>query len=297
MASVREARPQGLSLALGGGAVRGVAHLGVLDVLVEEGLPIVAVSGTSVGALVAAVFATRQPWPGSKALAEQINSCSLNPITQLQLPPKGGSPAARLRRWLAVARAAFQGGFGEAVFSGRGLEDFIRDLLGDLDFQDSHLPLMMAATDIDSGDCVILRDGPLYKAVRASSAIPGIFPPVPWRGRRLVDGASARLIPVEVLRPYASLVIGVDVSDASISLHPRKAYTIAWQASHISIRHLRNYALHQADAVICANSLKPVLGFDFTRMTELIDIGRRAAHQALPTIRTLLRESATGHPG
>ena len=280
---------EGIGLALGGGAVRGVAHLGVIDVLTEAKIPITAISGTSVGALVAAVYATQPIWPGAEAIAQQIDDCSLNPVKRLHSShSERHQTHNRLLQLLSLQKALLRAAFSKGAFSGRGLDTFIANILGDLQFSDTHLPLFIAATDIDTGDYVNLTQGPLVKAVRASSAIPGIFPPVTLAGRRLVDGATVRLVPVDILRSHARLVVGVDVSDANIARRPERAYTIAWQAAHISIRHLRQHEARLADVMICANSPEPVLGFDFTRMEELIDLGRRAALQALPQIQTKL---------
>lgn len=280
---------EGIGLALGGGAVRGVAHLGVIDVLTEAKIPIAAVSGTSVGALVAAVYATQPAWPGAKALAQQIDDCSLNPVKRVHRPASERRKLYNhLLRLLGLQKALLRAAFTKGAFSGRGLDAFIESILGDLTFSDTHLPLFIATTDIDTGDYVNLTHGSLTKAVRASSAIPGIFPPVHLGGRRLIDGAAVRLVPVDVLRSHARLVVGVDVSDATISWRPERAYTIAWQAAHISVRHLRQHEARLADVMICANSPKPVLGFDFTRIEELITLGRQAAQQALPQIQARL---------
>lgn len=276
---------QGIGLALGGGAVRGVAHLGVLDVLINAGIPIAAISGTSVGALVAAVYATQDNWLGAETLAQQINHCALEQVKKVQLPLKENATwLERLLRLTSLQKTLIRALTTSSAFTGKGLDKLINDLLQNKTFQDARLPLFIAATDISCQEGVVLKKGSLAKAVRASAAIPGVFPPIEWEGKRLVDGAVTSVIPIEALKPHADIIVGVDVSDAIVEKNPKQAVTIAWQASHLSMRQLRKHESRLADVMICANAKEAILAFDFSKVDELIALGKRAAQNALPEI-------------
>jgi len=177
-----------IGLALGSGGARGAAHTGVMKVLEREGIDVSAVAGSSIGALVGAAHAVGIP-------VEEVE-----------------------RQWLTNdVRRLFRGffpSFPRAGFSsGNELRKLLVELLGDVQIEDLAIPYAAVACDIDTGEPVVFRDGSLVDAVRASTAIPGVFHPVRARGRLLVDGGLIDPVPVDACRSLGvDLVIAVDIT-------------------------------------------------------------------------------------
>jgi len=166
------AKGAGIGLALSGGGARGLAHIGVLKVLEETRFPISALSGTSMGGIVAGLYASGR---SADALAEFAHTVRLLDIVQRE-----------------------ESGLG--LIGQKKLTAKLYDMLGgDLTFADLRLPLALVAADMDTGEEIVIRDGPVIPAMLATSAFPGVFPPVAWRERRLVDGGLLNQVPVDVL--------------------------------------------------------------------------------------------------
>jgi NTE family protein len=187
-----------IAVALGGGGARGVAHLGVLEGLLERGFSIGALTGTSIGGLVGALFAC------------------------------GYTPGELKARFMALDQRRLFGqrrGDMPSLLGIAGLAEVLEELLGGTTFDDLALPLAVTAVDVRCHQPVILRRGRLLDAVLATIALPGIFPPRPWEGERLlVDGGLINPVPVDVARTLApSLpVVAVPlsaVSDVAVELH------------------------------------------------------------------------------
>jgi NTE family protein len=186
-----------IGLALGSGGARGSAHTGVLKVLEAEGIDVSVVAGSSIGALIGATLAVGLP-------AEDIE-----------------------QEWLATgARRLFRSflpTFARAGFSsGHELRKIMAELLGDIRIEDLPLPYAAVTCDIDTGEAVVLRQGPLVDAIRASTAIPGVFCPVRWGDRLLVDGGLVDPVPIAVCRDLgADFVIAVDITPQPVPTTPR----------------------------------------------------------------------------
>ncbi|HAF71031.1 MAG: Phospholipase, patatin family, putative [Acetothermia bacterium 64_32] len=177
-----------IGLALASGGARGAAHVGVLKVLEREGIKPCAIAGSSIGAMVGGAYA-------AGASVERIEQEWLN--TNL---PKV------VRSFLPTFPRA-------GLSSGGELRKYLRSMFGDLRIEDLKIPFAAVATDIDTGEAMVLREGPLVDALRASTAIPGIFFPVGWKGRFLVDGGLVEPLPVRICRELgAEIVIGVDIT-------------------------------------------------------------------------------------
>ncbi|MCS7239891.1 MAG: patatin-like phospholipase family protein [Candidatus Bipolaricaulota bacterium] len=179
-----------VGLALGSGGARGAAHVGVLKVLEREGIKVSAIAGASIGAMVGGAYAA-------------------------------GLPLARIEEeWLTTSRAKLLKSFlptfpRTGLTSGSGLRRYLREILGEVRIEDLPVPFAAVATDLDTGKPVVLRSGPLVEAIRASTAIPGVFQPVRWEGRLLVDGGLVEPLPVRVCRELgAEVVIAVDTNPA-----------------------------------------------------------------------------------
>lgn len=177
-----------IGLALGSGGARGSAHTGVLKVLEAEGIPISVVAGSSIGSLIGAALAVG-------ISTEQVEE-----------------------EWLATgARRVFRSflpTFPRAgLSSGNELKKYLTQLLGDVHIEDLNIPYAAVACDIDTGESVVLTEGSLVDAVRASTAIPGIFHPVRLGNRLLVDGGLVEPVPIHVCRELgADFVIAVDIT-------------------------------------------------------------------------------------
>src|SRR6185369_4152300 len=184
-----------IGLALSGGAARGMAHAGVLRALVENGIPIDCIAGTSAGSIVGGAFAA---------------GMSIDEIADL----------GRKLRWRHVGRITVSR-FG--VQTNARLEKFMRARLPITKFEDLPMPFAAVATDLKTGEAVVMKDeGDVPFAIRASCTIPGLYVPVPDReGRQLVDGGLVAVIPSAVTRALgADIVISVDVNSAGATFLP-----------------------------------------------------------------------------
>jgi NTE family protein len=247
-----------IGLALGGGAVRGLAHLGVLAVLDRERIPIDCVAGTSVGSLVGAAYCAGLG-------VEQLNQIAVlagwRTIASLTWPVQGFVSFAKLERWLTR-------------------------LLGDPDFEELKIPFVAVATDLENGQPVWLREGRLAPAVRASCSIPGVVPPVKMDGRLLGDGGISDNLPVAAVRALgADYVIGVDIC--------RPALRQRWGPPGIGFTALETLVqragggLEAADCLISPN----LSGFSYVKFSQRKDLiarGIQAAEQQLSLIQSVI---------
>ncbi len=177
-------RPR-LGLALGSGAARGLAHIGVLKVLEEAEIPIDIIAGTSMGALIGAMYAAGVPINHMEKAALEIDWRSMAKLLDPVLPTSG-------------------------LTDSKKLVSFMAELLPARDFEDLNRPMAVTATDINTGEAVIIKQGNLLEALRAGLAFPGIFSPVRFGQRFLVDGGLCKPIPTDVARHLgADKVIGV----------------------------------------------------------------------------------------
>ena len=253
-------RPPRIGLALGGGAARGFAHIGVIQVLEEAGIRPDMVVGTSAGSLVAALYASG----------------------------KNGSELARLALAMdesAITDWAFPG---RGLIRGEGLARYVRDNTGGRTIEQMALPLGIVATDLDSGEGVLFQRGDLGAAVRASSAVPAVFQPVRIGTREYVDGGLVSPVPVRFARQMgAELVIAVDISTAPDGNPTGDMMRLLLQTFAIMGRSINRFELKAADVVV-----RPKLGgqssADFTLRRQTIDAGREAATAALAPLRQKL---------
>ena len=175
-----------IGVALGGGSARGYAHIGVLAALERRGLEPDVLVGTSFGAVIAALYALGHS------------------------PAQLREDAERMRRRDVLPRIVDVGLARGALFAGRRLEAYFEGLVGDARIEDLPRTLAVVATDVDTGERVVLRSGPLARALRASASLPGLFAPVAWEGRRLIDGGIGAPVPLGTLEGFAvDVALGV----------------------------------------------------------------------------------------
>lgn len=253
---------KGLGIALGGGAARSLTHLGVLRVLAEADVPVEAVAGTSGGALVGALFASGRSLDIVEAEALRTS-------------------------WRDLTSFAFSR---RGLFGLGGLESRIRDLLKVDRFEDLPVPLRVVATDLDSGERVILSEGDLVSAILASCAIPGVFLPIERDGRVLVDGGISCNVPVDVARDMGSrVVMGVNATAGIQHLgKPFNFLQVVVQSIYSMSRHLTAHYLDLADLVV-APEMKGVSWESLDQTSQIIESGRQEMLRKMPLLMTLLR--------
>lgn len=255
------ARRPRVGLALGGGFARGVAHVGVLKVLTENEFPIDALAGTSAGSLAAAAIAS---------------GCSIDDLIA----------AARKLRWNRFARWTFSRlGFA----TNERMEGLLSDLLRCRTFEQLKIPLAIVAGDVTTGEAVIFREGNLILPVRASCCFPGLFTPVEYRGRLLVDGVIVGSVPVAPLRDMdVDVIVGVHMTGHGSSRRPANLFQIVGESFQITQDRNQANWRDGCDLVIEPNVLD-VRWDEFERADELIAAGEAAARAALPALRLLLQ--------
>jgi NTE family protein len=247
-----------VGLALGGGAVRGLAHLGVLMVLAREHIPIDFVAGTSIGSLIGAAY------------------CAGLSIAKLQ-------EIAMRTGWRQVASLTWPS---RGFFSFSKLERWIVELLGDVDFADLATPFTAVATDLDSGEPVYLSTGRLAPAIHASCALPGFVVPVQLNGRPLVDGAISDNLPVAAVRAMgAEYVIGVDICRPSMRRR--------WGALGVGFGAVENLVRRAGGGIVAVDCLisPDIENFSYIRFSQrkaLIARGISATEEKLSLIQTAL---------
>lgn len=251
-----------VGLALGGGAARGMAHIGVLDVLSKAGIPFHCLSGCSVGAVVGALYCAGYSMEEIRCAAPHIH-------------------------WRRIAQKAKSREHG--LLSFEKLERLLVMMIGDIDFCDLKIPFNVAAMDFETGEKVILKSGSVPKAVRASCSIPGFVSPVRVEGRLLVDGGIVDNLPVELARDLgADYVIGVDIFKP---IYQRGFGPIGTGLTTIETL-IRNAGggISRADFMIKPDTAGKTY-IRFSRHQELISEGERTARACLPELITDLGEN------
>lgn len=248
-------RPK-IGLALSGGVALGWAHIGVLEALEESAIPIDYISGTSSGALVAALYAFGIP---ISEMAKKSGDLKWYRIFSF----------SRSRLGLAKHKA---------------LGRLLRGMVGEKRIEDAKIPLAIMTCDIKSGNKVVIKDGDLASAVTASSAIPGVFTPERVAGRLLVDGAVSEYLPLSPLFDFgADVVLGVDLSRYRTRNEPKHAIDVIMSTYDILIDCQTKVSRSRADVLI-EPRLEGFSASDFHRAEELIGIGRKSAMDKIPEI-------------
>lgn len=257
-------KPPRLGLALGGGAARGFAHIGVIQVLEEAGLTPDVVVGTSAGSLVAALYASGKSGAVLGQLAAEMDEAA---ITDWGFPGRG-------------------------LIRGEALAKYVRDQVGGRNLEQMKLPLGIVATDLDSGQPILFVRGDTGMAVRASSSVPAVFQPVKIAGREYVDGGLVSPVPVRFARQMgAEVVLAVDISTPPEGGPTGDPFRMLLQTFAIMGRSINHFELRDADVVV-----RPVLpgvsGTAFSARKQSIQAGRDAMLALLPLLRAKLTEKA-----
>ena len=248
-----------IALVLGGGSAKGFAHVGVIRILEQEKIPIHMIVGTSVGSLIGALYASNPDsfqveWAALKIERSDILDFS---IVSSKLGPVQGAR----------------------------LETFVEQTVKAKKVEDTKIPFYPVATDLNTGETVTLEKGSLAKAVHASSAIPGIFVPVPFGSRTLVDGGVTDNVACDIARAKgADIVIAVSLQRDIKDYNMNSAIDVIAQSINIMMHENSKPKLQHADIVI-EPDIRGVSMFDFSQKKMLVEEGMKAARKAIPKIK------------
>jgi NTE family protein len=289
-----------ICLALGGGAARGLAHLGVLKIIEDAEVPVHMIAGTSLGALIGGLYASRPDadyWVGR---VNQYLRSFRSRKTRLEFLRKieqksnnhgfFSDMAALIRKsyfWgITATKSAF---IGE-----REYEDLISPLIPDIAVEETLIPFACVATDIRNGRRYMYTSGRLRTAISASCSLPGIFPPVRDNGMILIDGGWVERVPALCARDMgADIVIAVDVSSDVPTFEEKSGLDIILRADAVSRIYLNELMIREADIVVHPN-VGDTHWADFSDPADLIRQGETAAREKLVAIRALI--ARTGVP-
>lgn len=251
-----------LGLALGSGAARGFAHVGVIQVLEEAGIQPDLVVGTSAGSLVAALYASGKNSAQLRRVAETMEEAE---ITDWMMP--------------ILNRGALRG---------EALARYVNTQVGGRLIEQMKIPLGIVATDLHNGEPMLFRRGNTGSAVRASSAVPAVFQPVKIGTREYVDGGLVSPVPVRQAREMgANVVIAVDISTDPEGSPASDTFQILMQTFNIMGKSLNTVLLKDADVVV-RPALMGVKSADFAARRKSIEAGREAMLRALPKLKEVL---------
>jgi NTE family protein len=259
-------RPPKIGLALGGGAARGFAHVGVITALEEAGIKVDYVVGTSAGSLVGAIYASGKNAAQLQEVALKMEEAE---ITDWTLP------------------------FGNrGILRGQALSDYVNRQVNNKLIESLPVPFGVVATDLKSGQGVLFLRGDTGMAVRASSAVPSVFTPVNIGGREYVDGGLVAPVPVRFAKQMgAELVIAVDISAAPEGNNSDGTIAVLLQTFAIMGKSINEYALQGADLVV-RPELAGVKGGDFTAKRRAMDAGKLAMQRAMPALKAAIEAKA-----
>ena len=252
-----------VGLALSGGAARGFAHIGVLKVLLENGLPIDYIAGTSAGSIVGGAFA---------------GGLNIDEITKL----------GKEMSWYRMSGFAYSA---KGLLSNAAMGSFFREHFRIETFEDLTIPFVAVATDLETGLEVDLKgEGDLVTAIQASCAIPGIFAPIEINGKQLIDGGVVAAVPTKAVRDLgAEVIIAVDLISCGATYWgtPSTFIGILFQSMMLLLREASK-AHHFGADVLISPEIAHLRPDDISKMDEFIKLGEEAALAKIDEIKTLI---------
>lgn len=266
-ASLNKDKRPTTALVLGGGGARGFAHLGVLKSFENENLPIDFVVGVSIGSIAGLFYCAGFSMDSAIKLAENFKWSSASNLNPLSL---------------------FSMLVSDSMLSNEELESFLNKQIGNIDLNGLKIPLICTAVDLNTGERILLREGNAAFAARASAAIPGIFKPVEYKQRFLVDGGLYENIPVDIARIFdPGIVIAVSVS-ADISKNSTdNIFLTLMQAIYIQGKVFDLKNLQDADIVISPD-VGDISAIDLQRTSEAVRKGFYASQTGMETLKRSL---------
>lgn len=284
-----------VGLALGGGAARGVAHAGVLLELEKAGIPIDIIVGTSIGAVIGGMYAISPN--ADDVRAKLLGFFSSRDFQALRVDftasTKSDERRGILRKLAQTMRKSIF--FGISIthlsyLSQEALEKEIGLLIPEMDFSQTKLPFSCAATDLNNNDVYYFSEGPMRRAIVASCSIPGIFPPVEYDGRQLIDGGWAVQSPVRRVKEMgADFVIAVQIdTEGDEELEMKNGLDVVLLGNRTTRRTLARIQLEEADWVIRPN-ICDIHWADFERAAECLEYGANETVSTIPALKSKLR--------
>ncbi len=274
-------RSRGVFLALGGGGMRGLAHLGVLAEFERAGVEVQGVAGTSSGALMGALFLLHGAEPAIAKVRAFLKSGLAEDVPDLERGAGNGG-GALLWRQVRLASLLLRAMLAGPPLTRQKLIERIAFLLPDVEVEGLPRPFVVVATDSVTGEEVRLARGSLRLAVAASSAMPGVVAPIVWAGRTIQDGGAVAEVPVRAARALGSPVVAVEVSEALPSLAPgaTRVPGALFRAAAMGWAELRRRTLGEADAVI-SPAVNHVHWAEYESLDAAVEAGRVAARDFL----------------
>lgn len=255
-------KPPKIALVLGGGAIRGFSHIGVIKVLQAEGIVPDMVVGTSAGSVAGALYAAGISGYDMQTIAFDIDK-------------------ATVTDWSV---------FGKGMLKGEALQDFVNKAVGNKSIENLKIPFACVATRLDTGDAVLFQRGNVGTAVRASSSVPGVFQPVVIGGVEYVDGGLVSPVPVRYAKQMgADFIIAVDVSSPPSAAPTTGKMDVLMRTFDIMGKSIRNWELPMAD-VLVRPDLSKVSSTDIDAKHQAILEGERAMQAAIPQLREKLKQ-------
>ena len=246
-------KKQKIGLALGGGSVLGAAHIGVLKAIHEMGIEIDYITGTSIGAFVAGLYASGLDLQEIEQITEDLNWLDLSAPSLSRL----------------------------GLLSNKRMGDLIRDKIGEIKLEETKIPVAMIAVDIETMEKVVLNKGEVARASMASTCVPGVFVPVDIDGRMLVDGGVTENVPVSPLVDMgAELIIAVDLRSKHKNKRPKSLTEILLRTFAMTSATATKYQKVSADIIIAPN-LSDFNVVDIDQAPELIEVGYKEAKKVL----------------
>ncbi|MEL7609808.1 MAG: patatin-like phospholipase family protein [Bacillota bacterium] len=255
-----------VGVALGSGSAKGFAHIGVLQVLAEKGIPIDMIAGSSMGAIIGGIYACNTDL---RLLTKLIAALNQRKYFDITIRRNGG------------------------LLGGERMELLIKTLTHDKSFSELEIPFFCAATDVETGERLILKEGKLYSAIRASMSIPGVFVPVQHGAHLCVDGGVLDRVPCRpLLEAGADVVFGVDVGNRGDFSRIEKGSIRGVLDNCLNIMQweITKERTKDAHVMICPD-IKKMRGLSNGRVEEAVALGRQAAEEKLPEMLRALREN------
>lgn len=264
----QEKRPK-IILVLGGGGARGFAHVGVLKALREANIPIDMVVGTSMGALVGSLYCSGIELEEIEKIAEYIKWTDISNLGAVSLVKMV---------------------FAEKLLSTQRMEEYINKMIGEKYFFQLNVPFACVATDMKTGEKIIFKEGKVATAARASATIPGLFEPVQYRQRFLVDGGLVENIPVSVAKLFNPDIIITVAVNADITKNSfNNVFSSLFQTIYIQGQQSDKRNLGMSDIII-APKVNDISAIELNRAVECIDAGFIAGKKSINKIKELIIE-------
>lgn len=251
-----------LSLVLGSGGLRGMAHIGVLAVLEEEHIPVHNIVGCSIGSLIGALYASGYSASKLKHMSRHL----------------------KRREWLDIMPPRM------GLFAGKKILTVMEVMTRQRKIEDTEIPLYIVATDLANGEEVLWQKGSIAEAVRASCAVPGIFAPFAHAGNLYADGALVNPTPVDVAkRMGADVVIGVDLAQDAAKTKINNIFDVVLRSIDVVQRQIGREKEKYADVMICPK-VGHISPSDFDKVAECIRLGEEAARKHIDEIHRLIED-------